>query len=404
MKKTISIIGSGPAALMLASTLHEARFSVTIYERNPAPARKFLVAGDGGLNLTHAEPMERFITRYTPASFLQPALLAFTNQHLQAWLLGLGIETRTGSSNKIYPLPGIKPIAVLNAILAHLTQKNVHIKTRHEWVGWNPSGHLLFRHEGDTLTVASDITVFALGGASWSITGSNGQWTTFFKEKKIRTLPFQASNAACRVSWHEAILLTCEGQALKNISVSCGTRTATGEMVITRTGLEGGAVYALSPELRRELNESQQATLYIDLKPTLSMEEIFARLSSAGNAQVSTVLKEQVKLNKVQLALLKGLLTREEYTNARVLSEKIKHLPVTVNGLAPIDESISTVGGIALDEVDETYQLKKLPGHYVIGEMLDWDAPTGGYLLQACFSMGHHLGTALNETITTEHI
>lgn len=397
MKKSIAIIGSGPAALLLAITLDETVFDVTIYERNHAPARKFLVAGDGGFNLTHSEELEQFITRYTPPTYLEKSIRSFSNLDLQTWLKNIGIETFIGSSKRVFPIKGIKPIDVLNAFLNQLKNKNIPLKTKHEWKGWNDKNELLFENENKKLVVKTDVVVFALGGASWSKTGSDGKWTSFFKMKNIEIVPFQASNCAFQINWDKNFIEHAEGQPLKNISAFCDGKEKKGEVVITRFGIEGGAVYALSPEIRKQLNENKTANIFIDLKPSLTVEAIKTKLTSIGNRSISNVLQQQVKLNDLQIALLKSILSKEEFTNTNVLSENIKHLPLQIIGMAPMDESISTVGGIALHETDENFQLNKLPDHYTIGEMLDWDAPTGGYLLQGCFSMGNYLGKKLND-------
>ncbi|MEO7992282.1 MAG: TIGR03862 family flavoprotein [Chryseolinea sp.] len=396
MKRSIAIIGSGPAALMLAVTLDENLFDVTIYERNFAPARKFLVAGDGGFNLTHSEALEQFILRYTPSGYLEKSLRSFSNLDLQNWLKRIGIETYVGSSKRIFPVKEIKPIQVLNAILSELKNKNVQLKMKYEWKGWNDQNELVFENEGNEVIVKADVVVFALGGASWSKTGSDGAWTNYFKIKDIEIVPFQPSNCAYQINWDENFINQAEGQPLKNISVFCAGKEKKGEVVITQFGIEGGAVYALSPDIRKQLDENKAATIFIDLKPTLTLEAIKAKLTSIGNRSISKALEDHVKLSKLQISLLKSILTKEDFTNANSLSINIKQLPIPIMGMAPVDEAISTVGGISLLETDEYFQLKKLPNHYAIGEMLDWDAPTGGYLLQACFSMGSYLGNKLN--------
>jgi hypothetical protein len=396
-KKSVAIIGGGPAALMLAATLDEKLFDVTIYERNFAPARKFLVAGDGGFNLTHSENLEDFISRYSPKAFFEKCIRGFTNEDLRSWLKKIGIETYVGTSKRVFPVKGIKPIDVLNAILLELKNKNVEIKTQHEWKGWNEKNDLLFSSENKDILVNADFVVFALGGASWKKTGSDGGWKNLFEEKNISLVPFQASNCAYEIKWDEKFIETAEGKSVKNISVSCANETKKGELVITKFGIEGGAVYALSPQIRKLLSENKVAQIFIDLKPTLTTEEIKNKLSIKGNKSQTKLLADALNLSSVQIALLKCVLTKEEFTNKDLLAQKIKSLPLQIISAAPIDEAISTVGGIALNEVDESFQLKKLPNHFSIGEMLDWDAPTGGYLLQACFSMGHTLGQALNE-------
>lgn len=397
MRKSIAIIGSGPAALMLAATLDENAFDVTVYERNSAPARKFLVAGDGGLNLTHSENTEQFISRYTPSYFLEKSIRSFNNSDLRTWFNEIGIETFIGTSKRIFPVKPIKPIDVLNAILNKLKTKNIQLKTKTEWRGWTDKDELLFENDNKKLIVKADLTVFALGGASWSKTGSTGNWTNHFKQKNIATVPFRPSNCSYHVKWNSDFISLSEGKALKNISVFCDGIERKGEVVITNSGIEGGAVYALSPKIRQQLNENNNAEIFIDLKPIFTGEAVLDKLNSRGNKRITIVLSENLKLNNTAIALLKSILTKEEFTNTTLLAQKIKQLPLQITGMAPIDEAISTVGGIALNDVDENFQLKKLPGYYVIGEMLDWDAPTGGYLLQGCFSMGHYLAQQLND-------
>ncbi len=395
-KKSVAIFGSGPAALMLAATLNEKLLDVTIYEKNFALARKFLVAGDGGFNVTHSEEIENFITRYTPPSFLEKSIQSFTNVDLVNWLKQIGIETYVGSSKRIFPIKGIKPIDVLNAILNELKNKNVQLKTKHEWKGWNAKNELIINYNNEDIFVKADFVVFALGGASWTKTGSDGNWTTLFEKKGVEIIPFQASNCAYQIRWDDKFLKQAEGKSIKNISITCDGTEKKGEVVITKFGIEGGAVYALSPQIRNQLKEKKTATIFIDLKPSFSIEAIKNKLTNKGNKTVTDVLKIDLNLSPAQLSLLKSSLTKEEFLTVNLLSEKIKKLPLSITDMAPIDEAISTVGGISLQEVDESFQLKKLPTHYAIGEMIDWDAPTGGYLLQACFSMGTFLGKQLN--------
>ena len=402
MKKTIAIIGGGASALVLAAMLDEKIYDVTIYERNAALGRKFLVAGDGGFNLTHSEDIENLISRYTfdnfETHFLERSLRHFTNLDTQNWFENIGIETYIGTSKRIFPTKGIKPIQVLNAILNVLKNKNVCLKTKHIWQGFSPQNDLIFLQNDIKTFVKSDITVFSLGGSSWSKTGSDGHWTSFFEEKNIKIIPFQASNCAYKIDWKDDFLKQSEGQSLKNIALSCGEISKKGEVVITQFGLEGGAIYALSPAIRAQLKE-QTATIYMDLKPVLSLSDIKQKLASKGNKSITSLLKEQLHLSETAIALLKTQVTKADFTNLDILTSKIKKLPLSINGISPIEEAISTVGGISLAELDADFQFKKLPNHYAIGEMLDWDAPTGGYLLQACFSMGSYLANHLNQNI-----
>jgi uncharacterized flavoprotein (TIGR03862 family) len=394
--KTVAIIGGGPSALMLAAMLDEKKYQVHIYEKNAAVGRKFLVAGDGGFNLTHSETVDAFVERYTPQGFLEESLRAFTNQDLCKWLSGIGIETYTGSSKRIFPVKGIKPIEVLHAFIEKLKSKNVHIHTLHEWKGWNETDALVFLNKKEKIIVAPDVTVFALGGASWKVTGSDGMWLDLFDQKEIKVNSFQASNCSYDINWPDVFIEKYEGKWLKNISVTCNDKQKQGELVITKSGIEGGAIYALSPEIRNQFQENKIAEITIDFKPTFSKEELIETLSVKSKKSVTEILSKEIKLTDVQIALLKTFVSKENFMNAATLAESVKYFPLTITGTASIDEAISTVGGIMLSEVDENFQLKKLPNQYVIGEMLDWDAPTGGYLLQGCFSMGARLANRLN--------
>lgn len=403
MKKSVAIIGGGPSALMLAAELDEKKFNVTIYEKNAAVGRKFLVAGDGGFNLTHSEETQQFINRYTPTAFFEPLISSFTNVALRQWLQSLGIETFVGSSKRVFPLKGIKPIEVLTAIINSINRKNVTIKTRCSWEGWD-SDNLVFTNTATAgiskklkLKIKPDIIVFALGGASWKITGSDGMWKELFESKGISVLPFQPSNCAFEVKWNESFIKQVEGKSLKNIALKCGALEKKGELVITKRGLEGGAIYALSGEIREQLNSKNSAEIYLDLKPHYTIEKIKTKLYNRGNQSLTKHLESELNLSSVQLTLLKALLQKDEFTNSAILAEKIKNLPIKITATAPLDEAISTAGGVSLDEIDKSFQLKKHSDNYVIGEMLNWDAPTGGYLLQGCFSMGYFLAKTLNE-------
>jgi uncharacterized flavoprotein (TIGR03862 family) len=398
MKKTVAIIGGGPTALMLAAKLDEKKFNVSIYEKNNAPGRKFLVAGKGGFNLTHAEPVEQFVTRYTPSVFFEKLIASFSNADLRNWLDTIGVPTYVGSSKRVFPVKGMKPIEVLNAILNELKNKKVKILTQHIWKGWSSNNdELVFEVNEQQINVKADIIVFALGGASWKKTGSDGSWAEYFTKKGVDVIPFQSSNCAFEVKWPNDRLKIVEGQSLKNIVLKCLDKEKKGEVVITAFGLEGGAIYALSTQIRQQLNKNETATVFLDLKPSLSVSEIIQRLKiGQGRGSLSKRLEDKLKLNKTQLALLKVLINKEDFIQPEQLAKMIKSLPLQITGMAVIDEAISTVGGVSLNEIDTDFQLKKLPGHYVIGEMLDWDAPTGGYLLQACFSMANALAACCN--------
>lgn len=394
MKKSVSIIGGGPAALMLAAFLDCEKFNVTIYEKNKTLGRKFLVAGKGGFNLTHSEPLEEMIHRYFPPSFLEEALRNFDNNYFRNWLKSIGIPTYVGSSKRVYPEKGIKPITVLNAILMVLEKKGVVIKYNNTWTNWGNNQSIIFN---ENIEIKSDYTIFALGGSSWKVTGSDGLWVDLFKTKEISTVPFQASNCGYQVNWPEDFILQYEGCPLKNIAIRCLNKKQKGEAVITRFGLEGNAIYALSPQIRQELSIQQIATIFLDLKPTLNQEDIAQKIKNSNFKKTSETLQKELKLTLAQIGLLKKYLSKETYLNPILLAQNIKNLPIEISGMAPINDAISTIGGISIDAVDTNFQLKKRENYYCVGEMLDWDAPTGGYLLQACFSMGAHLARHLNQ-------
>jgi uncharacterized flavoprotein (TIGR03862 family) len=395
-KKQIAIIGGGPAALMLACNLDTDKYHVSIYEKNAALGRKFLVAGKGGFNLTHSEEQEQFADRYTPRTFIQPFLQAFSNSDFREWLYAIGIETYVGTSKRVFPVKGIKPIEVLKAIEVQLQKNKVSIHHQHEWKGWKGEA-LFFENQGKPVMLKPDLTVFALGGASWKVTGSDGSWAPYISEKGIRVNPFFPSNCAYQVNWDSDFIKKHAGHALKNAEFHCGGTYRKGEVVLTEFGIEGSGVYPLSGAVRKGLSEQGTAQISIDLKPDLNLEEVKTRLENKGNLSVKNVLEKKLNLAPVQMELLKTHTSKEAYHDPERLSRAIKQLTLTVCGLAPIDEAISTVGGIALEELSDHLELKKLPGHYAIGEMTDWDAPTGGYLLQACFSMGYALAKHLNK-------
>lgn len=394
-KPSIAIIGSGPAAMMLACSIDTGKYRVSLYEKNGALGRKFLVAGKGGFNLTHSEEQRQFADRYHPKAFIHPFLETFSNHDLRQWLQAIGIDTYVGTSKRVFPVKGIKPIEVLKAIEQKLLANDVTIHYHHEWKGWK-NEQLRFEHKDQEMGLSADIIVFALGGGSWKVTGSDGSWMNYFREKNISVLPFQASNCACGVQWEKPFIDRYEGQALKNCLFSCDALSKKGEAVITRFGIEGSGLYPLSPAIRQQLNAHQKALIHIDLKPDLEREEIIRRLENRGHAPVKDVLEKKLHLGPLQVELLKLTTTKASYHDAQSLTDQIKAFPLSISGLAPMDDAISTVGGIATEELNEQLELKKLPGHYCMGEMIDWDAPTGGYLLQACFSMGYALAKHIN--------
>lgn len=394
----VTIVGGGSAALVLACELDPEKFEVNIFEKNAALGRKFLVAGEGGLNLTHSEKEGSFLNRYSPSDFLKEAFTQFSNKQLIVWLNSLGIETFIGSSGRVFPKQGMKPIEVFNIILEKIKKNRVGIYTKHSWKGFSEHGELIFEAGNELKKLRSDYTVFCLGGASWPVTGSLGDWTNYFSEKSIALIPFRASNCAFKVDWPSSFITKAEGKVLKNSSIRCADKIQLGEIVITRFGIEGSGIYPMSPEIRAQLDAGAVAEVFIDLKPNLSSEQILKRLEAKpAKVNLTDFLKTELNINEVQMALFKSFLSKEEFLNATLLAQNIKSFKLKIVGLAPMDEAISTVGGISLAEIDDFFQLKKMPDHFVIGEMLDYDAPTGGYLLQSCFSMAKYLATYLNK-------
>jgi|TARA_B110000967_G_scaffold167709_1_gene176377 uncharacterized flavoprotein (TIGR03862 family) len=392
MKKQISIIGGGLSAFLLAAFLDPEKFTITIYEKNKTAGRKFLVAGKGGFNLTHSEPIEQLIKRYTADNFLENSLHKFTNTDFRNWLAKIGIPTYIGSSKRVYPTAGIKPIEVLNAILKNLKEKGVRIEYNQTFSDWDDNKNPII----NTKTIQTDYTVFCLGGGSWKITGSDGTWLDTFSKKGIETKPFQASNCGYKIDWKSDFIQKHEGTPLKNITISCDGIVQKGEAVITTFGLEGNAIYGLSPQIRKQLNLKSKATIFIDFKPSITLENILSKIKASNSKNTTQILKKGLKLTNAQIDLLKINLSKESYLNPKSLSENIKRFPLEIINTATIDEAISTIGGITLNEISENFELKKMFNQYCIGEMLDWDAPTGGYLLQACASMGVCLANHLN--------
>ena len=392
-------MGGGACALMLACELDPKKFDVSIYEKNTALGRKFLVAGDGGLNLTHSENETNFISRYTPSSFLREAFFHFSNKDLITWINALGIETYVGSSGRVFPKEGIKPIEVLNRILEKIKINNVTLHTKISLIDFSLKGGLVFETNDQLKEIKSDIVIFCMGGASWPVTGSTGDWAEIFKKKEININPFQASNCSFKIEWDLKIKSKIEGKVLKNISVSCGDKKLLGEIVLTQTGIEGSGIYPFSPEIRLQLEKNRMAEISIDFKPGMSLENILEKINAKPvNKNLTEHLKTQLHLGEGQMQLLKYFLSKEDFLNSSILSKYIKHFTLKLTGTGAIADAISTVGGVVLEEIDANFQLKKLTQHYVIGEMLDYDAPTGGYLLQSCFSMAKYLADHLNAT------
>ena len=393
-KKRVSIIGGGSAGLFLAAMLDTSKYEIHIYEQKPTLGRKFLVAGKGGFNLTYHEKASEMVCRYKPSTFLATIIKTYGESDFRAWLDSICIPTYEGSSKRVFPEKGIKPVDVLNAIMRQIESNGVQIHTSHTCTSFD-SQRLIFQHKNEQLDVETDIVVWALGGASWSKTGSDGKWMDMFNKNEIKTNYFQASNCAFGVSWEENFIQSYESKPLKNILLKCGEKKHTGELVITKFGLEGNAIYPLSSEIRKQLNESGKATIYLNLKPMWSKDKIFKKLNDNKDKSKTKVLTDFINLSKTSIALLKSLTKKSSFQSNELLSEMIVRLPIEIISTGTIEEAISTVGGVDLSAINTDLALNILPNHYVIGEMLDYDAPTGGYLLQSCWSMAKWVCTRM---------
>jgi hypothetical protein len=376
----IAIIGAGPAGLIAADVLSAAGKRVIVFERMPSVARKFLMAGRGGLNLTHSEPFGRFVTRYGDAADrLRPMLEAFTPSDLIAWCGGLGQETFVGSSGRVFP-KAMKASPLLRALLTRLERQGVEIVTRATWRGWRKDGALAF---DGAPPIHASATLLALGGASWPRLGSDGSWRDILAARGVAVTPFAPANVGFSVNWSAHLRERFAGHPLKGIALRCGDICVRGEAMITRYGLEGGAFYALSSTLRDEA----PITVTLDLRPALSEHEIAAKLVRSKHGDtLSSTLRKALGLSPAATALLyeNGAPPRDPVA----LAALIKAVPITLAAAQGLERAISSAGGVAWSAVDDTLQLRALPAVYVAGEMLDWEAPTGGYLLQACLATG----------------
>ncbi len=373
MQPTVTVVGAGPAGLMAAEAAAGAGAEVAIIDQRRSFGRTLLLAGRSGLNLTHAEPLEVFLGRYGDGrAMLEPAIRAFPPDAVRAWAGELGADTFVGSSGRVFPA-AMRATSLLRAWTARLAGLGVAMRTGETWAGFTDAG----------------ATVLALGGASWPSVGGDGSWLAHVETAGIPVVPFAASNAGVLVAWSAPLLERFEGVPIKNAALTAGGRTVRGEPTITATGLEGGPIYALGPELRSGHG------LEIDLQPDLDADALAARLVDRRRPKdsVSTWLRKG-GLSPVDVALLRDATGNRLPTEATAIAGLAKAVPIPVDGLAPIDRAISTAGGIALDAIDDTGMLLDRPGTWVAGEMVAWDAPTGGYLIQACLSTGHRAGVA----------
>ena len=378
------VIGAGPAGLMAAEQLALAGRSVLLVEAKPSVGRKFLMAGKSGLNLTKDEPFETFLANYPNAAPLRPMLTAFGPAEVQDWARDLGQDIFTGSTGRVFP-KAMKASPLLRAWLARLHGLGVQLRTNWRWTGWQDD-HPKFHTPDGIMSLTPDVTVLALGGASWARLGSDGAWASWLADHDVAIAPFQGANTGLRIAWSPHMQRHF-GAPVKNTRLIAGAMTTRGECVISRDGLEGGGIYGISRALR------DGTPLYIDLLPDQSIAQITARLAKPrGKTTLTNHLRKTLRLDPARLALLMEF--AQPLPKGAALSETIKALPIRHNGPGLMDQAISTAGGIRWDALDNSLMLRAIPGTFAAGEMLDWEAPTGGYLMTACLATGRWAGQA----------
>jgi uncharacterized flavoprotein (TIGR03862 family) len=385
----VAVVGGGPAGLMAAETLAAAGHRVTIYDAMPSPGRKFLLAGRGGLNITHGEPLDRFIGRYREAApRLDPLIRRFDPQAMQDWCAVLGEDTFVGSSGRVFPR-SFKASPLLRAWLRRLSDQGVTLQAGHCWTGFTPAGGLRFARDGSEVAIETDAVVLALGGASWPRLGSTGAWARVLEDAGISVAPLRPSNCGLQIAWSPFVGERHAGEPLKRVALTFGGETARGEAMLTAEGLEGGAVYAVSAPVREAVARSGAAIVTLDLRPDIALEALAARLKEArAGDSLANRLRKQAGLSVAAIAVLRDVTAGLAMLTPEAMARAIRAAPLRVVGVRPIDKAISSAGGVRWSELDGNLMLLRRPGVFCAGEMIDWEAPTGGYLLQACFATG----------------
>lgn len=397
----VCIVGGGPAGLMAAEVIAASGARVDVYDAMPTAGRKFLMAGKGGLNLTHSEPLQPFLVRYGERSaHIEPWLHAFGPRALCEWTHGLGVETFTGSSGRIFP-KDMKAAPLLRAWLRRLREAGVILHARHRWMGWRYDGALQFATPQGAINVTPDATLLALGGGSWARLGSDGTWVPRLTERGVTVAPLKPANCGFECAWSEHLRTRYAGQPLKSIAASmtdcAGQRhRQQGECIVTEHGLEGGVMYALSAPLRDAIMLEGGVTLHLDLAPGRDAPSLTrALLTSRGKRSLSNHLQQHAGISGLKAGLLREVATPADLTDGVRLASLIKALPLRLTSPRPLDEAISSAGGVTFEALDAGLMLKHLPGVFCAGEMLDWEAPTGGYLLTACMASGRVAGAGV---------
>ncbi|MCX7077357.1 MAG: TIGR03862 family flavoprotein [Methylococcales bacterium] len=394
----VAVIGGGPAGLMAADVLSQAGVKVNLYDSMPSVGRKSLMAGKSGLNLTHAEEWTIFLSRYAKQeSKLTPILNSFTSSHLRDWARELGVDTFVGSSGKVFPV-NMKAAPLLRAWLHRLRGQSVRFHVRHRWIGWDAQENLVFHYPEGKTVVHADAVIFALGGGSWARLGSTGDWVHEFQKKGISVHPLKPANCGFEVPFSSLFFERFSGQPIKSIRAKFidshgSTFDEMGELVMTETGIEGSLIYQLSALLREEISRKGSAIMYLDLMPHQTFEQLLAKLTQPrAKRSFSTHLKKQLSIDGVKAGLLRETLSKDEMNDLAIICRTLKALPLKTIAPRPIDEAISTAGGMDFEALNDALMLRQAEGVFCAGEMLDWEAPTGGYLLTACFATGRWAG------------
>ena len=402
----IAIIGGGPAGLMAAEAANAAGEEVDLYDAMASVGRKFLLAGKGGLNLTHSESSEKFLSRYgARRTQIAPTLASFAPDQLRTWARGLGIQTFIGTSGRIFPTD-LKAAPLLRAWLRRLRRAGVQFHVRHRWIGWDEQGALLFTTPEGNRSVQADAVVLALGGGSWPKLGSDASWVPLLAGRGIHIAPLQPANCGFDICWSEHFRTKFAGHPVKSVAIIVRNAAGAeswhpGEFIITETGVEGGVIYTVSAALRDEILAKGSATLRLDLAPDRDVPRLTHDLSRPrGKRTMATHLQRQAHIEGVKAGLLREVVSKEDFANPARLAAAIKSLPLRLVAPRPLEEAISTAGGVPFESLDEQLMVRTLPGVFCAGEMLDWEAPTGGYLLTACFATGQKAGAGAAAWLT----
>lgn len=401
MAHSVVVIGGGPAGLMSAEILIQHGVKVDVYDSMASLGRKFLMAGRGGLNLTHSEPFEKFASRYGDRrDKIEPMLGSFGPDELRKWALGLGVETFVGTSGRVFPIE-MKSSPLLRAWLKRLTDAGVIFHLNHKWLGWNVDRSLKFETPEGEKSIQADVVILALGGGSWAKLGSDGAWVNWLDQAGVEIKPLKPANCGFDVAWSPHFRERFDGQPLKSVALSFGEFRRQGEFIVTKDGVQGSLIYAASAFIRDEIEAKGGAIITLDMSPDRSEEWLVEKLSKPrGSRSMASHLEKTVGLKGVKVGLLHEFMPKEDFVNVEKLASFIKRMPIPLIAPRPLDEAISSAGGVAFEALDENLMIRNLPGVFCAGEMLDWEAPTGGYLLTACFASGRAAAAGVLKWLT----